>query len=84
MPEATTATFSLADKSPPELEARRREIVKSLTTTYRGYDDESVPLELLQELAAVTATLRRKTAGPPKVAKRSPNSPKPTTDDLMV
>ena len=54
------------DPTPAELEARRREIVLSLTTQYRGYDDPDVPLELLQELAQLTSTLRRKNAGPSK------------------
>lgn len=85
MPEATIAVFDLANATPGELEARRREIVGSLTTRYRGYDDPEVPIELLQELAAITATLRRKTSGPPKVAKRSNGSKLPTTlDDLAI
>jgi hypothetical protein len=85
MPEATVATFDLANASPGELEQRRREIVSSLTTKYTGYDDPEVPIELLQELAAITANLRRKTSGPPKVAKKSNGSKLPTTlDDLAI
>jgi hypothetical protein len=72
--------------TPSELEQRRRDIVLSLTTQYKGYDDPEIPLELLHELAMITSTLRRKNAGPPK-AKRSPSVPKSkgrvgTVDDL--
>jgi hypothetical protein len=65
--------------SPSELEQRRRDIVQSLTTTYKGYDDPEVPLELLSELALITSTLRRKNAGPPRVSR--PRQ-RPTIDDL--
>lgn len=71
--------FDTNGKTPSELEQRRRDIVLSLTTTYRGYDDPDVPLDLLSELALITSTLRRKNAGPPK-AKRT--SKRPTIDDL--
>lgn len=74
MPEANLTTFSLEDKSPQELEAARREIVQSLTTKYRGYDDPDVPRELLAQLAVITATLRRKNAGPPKKVKAEPKA----------
>jgi len=84
MPEATPATFNLEGKSPAELEMRRREIVQSLTRDFKGYDDPDVPITMLQELAAVTASLRRKTAGPPKVAKRSNGGGKATMDDLAI
>lgn len=68
-------------RSPSELEQRRRDIVMSLTTKYRGYDDPDVPIELLSELALITSTLRRKNAGPPK--EKSPRSRTlPTIDDL--
>lgn len=83
MPEATLLTLNLAGKSPAELEQRRRAIVLSLTTEYKGYDDPDVPSHVLHELAAITATLRRKTSGPPKVAKVSKKKSTTTTDDLM-
>lgn len=70
-------------RSPMELEARRREIVHALTHQYRGYDDINVPIPLLQELAIITSTLRRKNAGPPK-ERRAPAPKKVyTTDDLL-
>lgn len=81
MPEANAETFGLQDRTPTELEARRREIIAFLQTQPRGFDDPNVPLEILQELAAVTAILRRKSAGPPKVAKRASKTPA-TLDDL--
>ena len=83
MPEATLLTLNLAGKTPAELEQRRREIVKSLTEVYKGYDDPDVPAHVLHELAAITATLRRKTSGPPKVAKPRAKKSVTTTDDLM-
>jgi hypothetical protein len=72
--------FDLNGKTPSELEQRRRDIVQSLTTKYRGYDDPDVPIELLGELALITSALRRKNAGPPRraPARRS----RPTVDDL--
>lgn len=85
MPEANLPTFNLADATPGDLEARRRGIIATLTTTYRGFDDPEVPIALLQELATITASLRRKTAGPPKVAKGKPSGKTPVTlDDLSV
>ena len=83
MPEATLLVLNLAGKSPSELEQRRREIVLSLTVQYKGYDDPDVPSSVLHELAAITATLRRKTSGPPKVSKPSRKKTSTTTDDLM-
>lgn len=83
MPEATLQVLNLDGKTPAELEQRRREIVLSLTTKYKGYDDPEVPASVLHELAAITATLRRRTSGPPKVAKRSKIARTSSTDDLM-
>lgn len=61
-----TPPDAVDDRTPSELEARRREIVHLLTHQYNGYDDINVPLPLLQELAFLTSTLRRKNAGPPR------------------
>jgi hypothetical protein len=84
MPELTLQSLNLEGKTPGELEQRRREIVQQLKSYPKGYDDPGVPIELLHELAAITATLRRKTSGPPKVAKKSKTVTKTTsTDDLM-
>jgi hypothetical protein len=70
------------ERTPAELEMRRREIVTSLTTQYRGYDDPDVPIEILRELAVITSTLRRKNSGPPR-ARRSTNGRRTyTVDDL--
>jgi len=71
------------DRTPAELEMRRREIVTSLTTKYRGYDDPDVPLDLLRELAFITSTLRRKNAGPPRTKRANGKAP-PTIDDLNI
>lgn len=87
MAEATMNTFNLDNKSPPELEARRRAIVEEMRTKYpKGYNDPDVPMELLQELAVVISFLRRKNAGPPKAAK-APKATgaktKSTVNDLL-
>lgn len=82
MPEVTLATFDMTDMAPAALEQRRREIILSLTTTYKGYDDPDVPRELLQQLAVITATLRRRNAGPPKVAKKAKPTVKTAADIL--
>jgi hypothetical protein len=83
MTEATLAHLNLSGKTPAELEQRRGEIVKSLTTTYKGFDDPNVPTTLLHELAAITSALRRRSSGPPKVAKKTRVSKAVSTDDLM-
>lgn len=85
MPEVTPETFGLVDKSPAELEERRRQIVAKIAAAPGGYDDPDIPIEILQELSLVTGMLRRKTAGPPKAAKptKRGNGPKLSSDDLM-
>lgn len=80
MPDASEV-FNLGEKSPVELEARRREITAHLNSLPKGYDDPACSTETLQELAAITSILRRKHAGPPKVAKRT--GPKASLEDLM-
>lgn len=85
MPDATIKTFNLDDKTPSELEARRRDIIVTMKKFPLGYDDPGVPEELLQELAVVTSTLRRKNAGPPKEKKASTKGPKAlSADDLLA
>lgn len=69
-------------RSPAELEARRREIVHALTHQYKGYDDPTVPIPLLQELAIITSTLRRKNAGPPRERRAAAPRRVMTVDDL--
>lgn len=85
MPEANLATLNLDDKSPGELEARRREIITTMSQDYKGYADPDIPMELLQELAVVTSHLRRKNAGPPKAPRKAAASPRiaATLDDLL-
>lgn len=69
-------------KSPSELIQRREEITRHLSSLPGQYAD--APTELLQELAFIYGALRRKTSGPPKVAKATKRSstPKATVDDL--
>jgi hypothetical protein len=69
-------------RTPTELEARRREIVVSLTTKYKGYDDPDVPIDLLRELALLTSTLRRKNAGPPRAKRDGKQRIVATAEDL--
>lgn len=72
----------LKSLSPAELEQRRRDIVGAMQKLPRTYHD--APTEMLQELAFITGSLRRKTAGPPKEAKRTKRSsgPAASLDDL--
>lgn len=87
MPQLTPATFNLETLTPSELESRRRDIIRELQSDFRGYDDPTVPLPLLQELAAVTSTLRRRNAGPSKTPKLKRTSTKPppvSIDDLIL
>lgn len=64
--------------SPQELELRRREIAASAKGDYEALSTES-----LQELAFITSTLRRRSSGPPKVAKVPGTKAKPTIDSLL-
>lgn len=73
---------TLETKSPGELNQRRDEIVRELMSLPGQHKD--APTEILQELAFIYGALRRKTAGPPRVAKASKRSPAPaaTVEDL--
>lgn len=85
MPQDSLTTFSLDNKTPAELEQRRREIVSTIAGFPKSYDDPDVPTSLLRELALVTGTLRRRTSGPPKKAKptkRPSSAPRTTSADL--
>lgn len=85
MPAASLSDLGLADKNPLELEAIRREIVTKMTTEYKGYNDPEVPMELLNTLAVVTSSLRKKNSGPPKAPKATKTSAaKAKTDDFVV
>ena len=84
MPAASLSDIGLEGKTPQELELVRRDIVSKLQTEYRGYDDPNAPIELLNTLAVVTASLRRKNAGPPKEANKKKPSVKAQTDDFVV
>lgn len=68
--------------SPAQLEQRRRELIAEIAKLPRSYKDAAT--EVLQELAFLTGTLRRKTAGPPKETKRTKrsNGPAASIDDL--
>lgn len=85
MPAATLSDLGLDGKNPQELEALRRQIITTMTTDYKGYNDPEVPIELLNQLAVITGTLRRKNAGPPKADKKPKAATvKATTDDFML
>ena len=68
-------------KSTVELQARRTEILALMNGKPLG----NAPTEILQELAFIFTVLRRKTSGPPRVAKPSKRAPAPkgTADDLL-
>lgn len=85
MPEANLASFSIEGLDPNQLETRRRAIITRLTTEFKGYMDPEVPRELLQELAVITATLRRKNAGPPAKPKpvKGEAKSKKSLDDVL-
>jgi hypothetical protein len=76
----------LGAKSPIELHARRAEILATIQTYPLSWKDPNIPTELLQELAFIAGTLRRKNAGPPRAAKpqrRGSAINKSTTADLL-
>lgn len=69
---------------PAQLEQRRRDIVNQMAQFPRTFAD--APTGMLQELAYLTGTLRRRTSGPPKAAKATKRpgagAPPATVDDL--
>lgn len=67
----------LGAMTPPELEARRRAICD-----LSGGDYEKLETEHLEELAFITSTLRKRSAGPPKAAKKTITKGPKTLDDL--
>lgn len=71
----------LAELSPDDLEAARRQIVASANGDYKTLSEDD-----LARLAYITSTLRRRASGPPKAAKDkatgSVKKAKPTLDDL--
>lgn len=72
MPEVR-AEINLDNLSPQELDTKRREITARITSI--GYD--KAELSDLEMLSAIASTLRRRSAGPPKVAKSAaPKGPK--------
>lgn len=79
MPNVDPSLFGLQDKQPAELDQRMRDILAQINSFPQKHEDHNVPLPLLQELSLVTGMLRRRTAGPPKVAKRTSIGPKVTS-----
>lgn len=71
------------DQNPAELEARRLAIIHKMTHEFKGYNDPKVPMAMLQELAVLTSTLRRRNAGPPKARSAAPRKPAATLDDIL-
>lgn len=84
MPAASLSDLGLEGKTPQDLEAIRREIISTLQTDYKGYDDPEVPMDLLNKLAVVTSSLRRKNAGPPKTKTPKASASKAKVDDFIV
>lgn len=83
MPAATLEELGLGGKTPAELEARRLQIVDIFKTQYKGYEDPDAPPSLLNEMAVILSSLRRKNAGPPKAEKaKKASGPKPTAASL--
>lgn len=66
-----------------ELEARRQAIIHRMTHEFKGYNDPQVPMAMLQELAVLTSTLRRRNAGPPKARSATLRKPAATLDDIL-
>ena len=83
MPEVSLTTFDLGDKSPEQLEQRRRELI-ALYGPNGLNKIEEMSLDHLRELAALTAALRRRTL--PTAKARKPGAKKATkasADDLL-
>ena len=87
MPEARTL-FNFDTLTPPELDAKRREILSRAEIKFDAkihrQKFEALDENDLAELAVVCATLRRRSSGPPKEAKpRGAPVKKATLGDLL-
>jgi hypothetical protein len=85
-PNETTSSrpseFNFDSKTPAELESHRRKLVDEIRT-YPGGAEEA-PISLLRELAYLTATLRRRNAGPPARAKTTEARTKKKTGEQLL
>lgn len=73
MPDVSTQFPDLAGLNAAELDQRRRDIVARIA----GIPVDDVDLDTLRELSALTAQLRKKSAGPPpKAAANGKAAPK--------
>ena len=73
----------LAKMTPEQLEIERRTSIDTIKTKYAG-QLKDVPEELLQRLAFITGTLRRRASGPPKTAKAAGKKAKATMEDVLA
>lgn len=84
MPATNLSDLGLADKSPGELQTLYTSLVETIRQDYKSNLDE-VPTDMLNRLAVITQSLRRKNSGPPKVPKTAKSSKeKATTDDFLI
>lgn len=67
----------LEGKSPGELDMMMREIIGKANGDFDNLSEDD-----LHMIAAITGSLRRKSAGPPK-EKKAPKGKKASTDDLL-
>lgn len=72
------ALDAMKDMSPEDLERIRRTIIAKAEGNYKNLNDDD-----LQALTFVTSTLRRRTGGPPKVARAAGKKAKPTLEDIL-
>lgn len=78
-PVNTEMEARVSAMEPHELEARRRQIVESAKGDFRALSTEA-----LSELCFITSALRKRNAGPPKVAKTPAAKSKSTAvEDLL-
>lgn len=68
----------LEGKSPSELDMMMREIINKANGNFDDLSEDD-----LHMIAAITGSLRRKSAGPPKEKKASTKKGKASTDDLL-
>lgn len=76
----------LDNKSPAELEARRRALSAEIISL-GGANSLDVPITLLHELLFITRKLRQGNSGPPRAAKPAtggPRKPRGTADQTIL
>lgn len=82
MPDVLEEFPDIAKMSPIEMMDRLTHIRGALTGVAPGIMPEEQEMALLREMAVIAGVMRRRSAGPPKTAKKKTTAAKATIADL--